>query len=412
MRKQMMIVGTLLLTVACSDAEPEMTASQEIVEDKPIEIEEEQIEKEDEEAHADEINIEVEDKAVLELGKDEIRTAIDEYHFGQNRERELHLLYVEELELEGLNQPHLLVYTSPGQMDSSDLFNVVYSVNEVEVIAFEEGEVIQIYSSNNQRDVSPLDDHFIVNNDVLLYTDVLQSDSYHIVEVYTAFSSTGAMSHTAYLYGIHEYDPSTQTFVYQQYAHTFNDCHDTYTTECGPDREMEDDWSGNEQYQYLNDVFVNEGAGLHENLLKDVDSDKEVLNLSYYVDENIQTDYGIGFPIDSIDNVDQLDMDYFTGGAFLYGDHLDASYFYNEVSETINGYMIADPSISIFGAHIGMNLDELNEHFPRNARSETFESETSGYIYVYNLPDLRVTFWADEYDGPATMATIIYLPDR
>lgn len=96
-----MIVGTLLLTVACSDAEPEMTASQEIVEDKPIEIEEEQIEKEDEEEHADEIDIEVEDKAVRELGKDEIRTAIDEYHFGQNRERELHLLYVEELELEG-----------------------------------------------------------------------------------------------------------------------------------------------------------------------------------------------------------------------------------------------------------------------------------------------------------------------
>ncbi|WP_341201072.1 hypothetical protein [Planomicrobium okeanokoites] len=97
--------------------------------------------------------------------------------------------------------------------------------------------------------------------------------------------------------------------------------------------------------------------------------------------------------------------DYFMGGRLVVFEEKDG-YFLSD-AETVTGYMISNPYISIFEAYIGMNLAEVTSVLSEPAESFFDDTETQSYVNVYYIDNYKINFYSDTESGPTTSAIII-----
>lgn len=78
-------------------------------------------------------------------------------------------------------------------------------------------------------------------------------------------------------------------------------------------------------------------------------------------------------------------------------------YFYDYYDDThpITGYWISNPITNIFGARVGMTLEELNSHFGTNVRASFSEGEGM-YTFDFKVDGYDLWFSADSPTGRST----------
>ncbi|ANU09409.1 hypothetical protein BBH88_03335 [Planococcus antarcticus DSM 14505] len=97
--------------------------------------------------------------------------------------------------------------------------------------------------------------------------------------------------------------------------------------------------------------------------------------------------------------------DYFMGGRLVVFEEEDG-YFLSD-SETVTGYMISNPYISIYETYIGMTFAEVTSVFSEPAESFFDGTEMQSYANLYYIDNYKIIFYSETESGPTTSAIII-----
>ena len=97
---------------------------------------------------------------------------------------------------------------------------------------------------------------------------------------------------------------------------------------------------------------------------------------------------------------------YYTGGRLVVFNDEDG-YFYEEETETVNGFMIGNPDIEIFGTYIGMTPKEINAILLEPAVSYFDDTEGQDFVNTYYHENYSISFSSAEENGPTTSVIIM-----
>lgn len=97
--------------------------------------------------------------------------------------------------------------------------------------------------------------------------------------------------------------------------------------------------------------------------------------------------------------------DYYMGGRLVVFDQ--EGYFIDESNETVDGYYFAAPTLSVFGATVGMTGEEINEIYSEKADSYFDTAETQNCVYPYNKNGYKIFFHSKEENGPTTTVIVV-----
>ncbi|WP_449537899.1 zinc-ribbon domain-containing protein [Ferdinandcohnia sp. Marseille-Q9671] len=96
--------------------------------------------------------------------------------------------------------------------------------------------------------------------------------------------------------------------------------------------------------------------------------------------------------------------DYYSGARLVTFDK--EGYFIDELEETVMGYFFAAPTISVFGATVGMTAEEINKVLAESV--EPSISELSGeYILPYYKNGYKIFFELETKDGPTKLVRLV-----
>lgn len=98
--------------------------------------------------------------------------------------------------------------------------------------------------------------------------------------------------------------------------------------------------------------------------------------------------------------------DYFMGARLVVFNEQDG-YYLDEATETVSGFMIANPDVSVFGAKVGMTPAEISAVLGEPGESFFDESETQMFANYYYIENHKVIFYSEEEDGPALSVNVI-----
>lgn len=96
--------------------------------------------------------------------------------------------------------------------------------------------------------------------------------------------------------------------------------------------------------------------------------------------------------------------DYYNGGKLVAFDK--EGYFIDELNETVRGYYFAAPTLSVFGATVGMTAEEINQVFAESVQPvENLDSD--GYLLFYNNKNgFKIIFTSETKNGPTTSVSL------
>jgi hypothetical protein len=97
--------------------------------------------------------------------------------------------------------------------------------------------------------------------------------------------------------------------------------------------------------------------------------------------------------------------DYYSGARLVaFGKE---GYFIDDFDETVTGYYFFAPTISVFGATVGMTGEEINSLYSENVEGSFNEVEGEGYVYTYYKNGYKIFFDAEEQDGPTVSVIVV-----
>ncbi|MDE4086699.1 hypothetical protein PO902_16760 [Planococcus maritimus] len=123
--------------------------------------------------------------------------------------------------------------------------------------------------------------------------------------------------------------------------------------------------------------------------------------------QGITTAFPLGTALeDLIKHYGQPGSDEFFLGSRLVIFNEKDGYFLDE-QDTVKGFFIANPEVSIFGTSIGMTFKEIDGIL--GASEELFydEPETQSYIGVYYEENYRISYASDTETGPVRFAIVV-----
>ncbi|MGI2327642.1 hypothetical protein [Planococcus sp. YIM B11945] len=98
--------------------------------------------------------------------------------------------------------------------------------------------------------------------------------------------------------------------------------------------------------------------------------------------------------------------DYFMGARLVVFNNEDG-YYFGDATETVTGFMIANPNIGVFGTHVGMTPAEISGILGEPSGSYLDESETQSFVVDYYMENYKIFFFSDEEGGPTTSVNVI-----
>ncbi|OLS41144.1 zinc ribbon domain-containing protein [Bacillus sp. MRMR6] len=97
--------------------------------------------------------------------------------------------------------------------------------------------------------------------------------------------------------------------------------------------------------------------------------------------------------------------DYYSGARLVaFGKE---GYFIDDFDETVTGYYFSAPTLSVFGATVGMTGEEINSLYSENVEGSFNEVEGEGYVYTYYKNGYKIFFDAEEVDGPTISVIVV-----
>lgn len=95
--------------------------------------------------------------------------------------------------------------------------------------------------------------------------------------------------------------------------------------------------------------------------------------------------------------------DYYSGGWLTMFD--GEGYFIDEMDQTVRGFYFSEPTLSIFGAKVGMTAKEINTLYSESTEPEISDLSDE-YILVYYKNGFKIFFDLESKDGPTTAVMI------
>ncbi|MEH7126414.1 hypothetical protein V7127_24790 [Bacillus sp. JJ1773] len=97
--------------------------------------------------------------------------------------------------------------------------------------------------------------------------------------------------------------------------------------------------------------------------------------------------------------------DYYSGARLVVFDK--EGYFIDELDETVMGYYFATPTLSVFGATVGMTAEEINKVFAESVEPVEDELDSDGYILAYYKNGFKIFFDLEIKNGPTTVLQLV-----
>ena len=123
--------------------------------------------------------------------------------------------------------------------------------------------------------------------------------------------------------------------------------------------------------------------------------------------EKIEAPFPIGTPLSELKakyGEPSFD-DYYEGARLVV---FDKEGYILDWNERVNGYYFAAPTISVFGAKIGMTGEEINKIYGENVEPAPDEKGTSDrYIHFYHKNGYKIIFYSKEKHTPTTEVMIV-----
>lgn len=97
--------------------------------------------------------------------------------------------------------------------------------------------------------------------------------------------------------------------------------------------------------------------------------------------------------------------DYYSGARLVtFGKE---GYFIDELDETVRGYYFAAPTLSVFGATVGMTAEEINKVFSESVEPVEDELDSDGYILPYYKNGFKIFFDLEIKNGTTTSVSVV-----
>lgn len=97
--------------------------------------------------------------------------------------------------------------------------------------------------------------------------------------------------------------------------------------------------------------------------------------------------------------------DYYNGGRLVVFDK--EGYVIDDSNETVSGYYFAAPTLSVFGATVGMTGEEINAVYSERVEPALDETGTEEYLHYYNKNGFKIIFYSQEKEGPTTAVMVV-----
>ncbi|MEH7251583.1 zinc ribbon domain-containing protein [Neobacillus niacini] len=125
------------------------------------------------------------------------------------------------------------------------------------------------------------------------------------------------------------------------------------------------------------------------------------------VSSEIEAPFPIGAPLSELKaHYGKPSYDgYYSGGRLISFDK--EGYFIDELDETVIGYYFTAPTLSIFGATVGMTGEEINSIYSETIEPYLDETGSENYVHNYSKNGYKVFFHSKEEDGPTSSVWLV-----
>ncbi|GGA79800.1 hypothetical protein [Ornithinibacillus halotolerans] len=143
-------------------------------------------------------------------------------------------------------------------------------------------------------------------------------------------------------------------------------------------------------------VHVGDGVKPEESEEEDVASSTEII-----------APFAMGTPLDELFEHygEPTYNDYYNGGWLVVFNK--EGYFIDELEETVRGYFFSVPTISVFGATIGMTGEEINSIYGDSVEPYFDDISTGQYVLTFYKNGYKIFFYSEEENGPTSSMWLV-----
>lgn len=162
--------------------------------------------------------------------------------------------------------------------------------------------------------------------------------------------------------------------------------------------------TGMSDYYYVPDSWINES--LIQYSAVSFENPENILNGTFNlsISPEINAPFSLGTPLNELKEhygAPSYD-DYYNGGRLVMFNK--EGYIIDERDNTVSGYYFSSPTLSVFGATVGMTAEEINNLFAESVEPFKDESDSNKYVLAYYYKNgYKIFFESETKNGPTNL---------